>query len=66
MTNVLHLLDHDADLQTTRCAAWLRRDAGAGFEVIARTIGRGGAWRGTTTAMLGLRATRQPPNVIHA
>ena len=67
MVRILQLLAEEADFQTRRGIEALARDAGPGFDVVVRTVGRGGSSRGAA-GEVG-RLWREPPGrgtIIHA
>lgn len=67
MTRVLHLLGSEPDYQAQRSAAALSGALGAGFEIVRRTIGRGGDFRNLAFACLALRGKPSAAlDLIHA
>jgi len=67
MTQVLHLLPSEPDLQASRLAAALRRSSDRQVEIVTRTIGRGGDYRNVAHAVAALRLGRGPTfDVVHA
>lgn len=67
MVQVLHLMSIDADLQTERTSALIRRMADDGVAITARHVGRGGTYRNAAHAALSLRFGRGIPfDIIHA
>ena len=67
MTRVLHLLSGDPNFQAERGSAGLGSHLGAGFEVVRRTVGRGGDYRNLAFTLLGLRGKESAGfDVIHA
>jgi glycosyltransferase involved in cell wall biosynthesis len=66
MIRVLHVHDVGADFQTARGVDQLSRGLGAGFDVRAMTIGRGGTFRNAVSAALGLRPEAAACDVVHA
>src|SRR4051812_1483237 len=65
MVRILHLLDRDADFETTRSSDSLARATGEGFDITRRTIGLGGDYRDVATAAAMLRRHDFSFDLIH-
>ena len=65
MIRILHLIEHDADLQSLRGAHVLRRDLGEGFSRDLRTVGTRGDYRNLLSAILHQRSA-QSYDILHA
>jgi glycosyltransferase involved in cell wall biosynthesis len=66
MIRILQLRDRDADFETERSAETLLRSSGEEFQIIPRTLGRGGDFRDVTHAILSLRRRNQAHDLVHA
>jgi glycosyltransferase involved in cell wall biosynthesis len=66
MIRILHIHEHEADLETQRGVEALQQGLGAEFSSEMRTIGRGGTWRDVAGGAAALRRERGEFDLIHA
>ena len=66
MIRILQLRDHSGDFETERSAGALLRSIGDEFQIIPRTLGRGGDFRDISHAVFSLRRENPGCDLIHA